>query len=195
MNTLENTTVFTRVKDASSLAGPIPSGSQNIQFGSDAVPIQYPQSLSQFFDPGDATVVSEVLPGSRKQSNSLPVSVPSDDCTPSVPSAISFCPQTVASAMGPFHSVDSRIKLSLHGEEFSCDLQTLGEDPESIIALLQVTHAERGAWLTVAAHYRRLRNPAAAISVLTALLKGVSSFRLIGFTDLNDSLDEATYPR
>jgi hypothetical protein len=46
------------------------------------------------------------------------------------------------------------------------------DDPKGIISLLELSACERDKWVIVAAHYRRSRNPIAAINVLSSMMKG-----------------------
>ncbi|KAF5370807.1 hypothetical protein D9758_001967 [Tetrapyrgos nigripes] len=71
----------------------------------------------------------------------------------------------------PKVTLSTRISLNFSGETFLYDLQHLDADPREIIELLKSSASERGSYTTVAAHYRRVGNPAAAISVVSAMLE------------------------
>lgn len=69
-------------------------------------------------------------------------------------------------------SLDTLLKLSFCGESIIFDLKSLDQDPRPVTELLKVTTSERGSWMIVGAHYRRLGNPSAAIAVIEAMLSG-----------------------
>ena len=52
------------------------------------------------------------------------------------------------------------------------NLEELEDDPKGIISLLELSTCERDKWMIVAAHYRRSGKTAAAINVLTSMMKG-----------------------
>ncbi|KAG6819870.1 hypothetical protein H0H93_007804 [Arthromyces matolae] len=63
-----------------------------------------------------------------------------------------------------------RLSLSFFGEEFSYDLDMLENDPAAIIELLKAIESEKHNWMVVGAHYRRIGNAMAAVSVIEALI-------------------------
>ena len=85
-----------------------------------------------------------------------------------LPSSIQSYPGTVAL---PF-SLDKKIPLSICGQVVTYNLEELEDDPKTIIGLLKLVSSERGNWMIVAAHYRRNKNPAAALAVMTAMVQG-----------------------
>ena len=85
-----------------------------------------------------------------------------------LPSSIQSYPGTVAL---PF-SLDKKIALSICGQVVTYNLDELEDDPRTIIGLLKLVSSERGNWMVVAAHYRRNKNPAAALAVVTAMVQG-----------------------
>ncbi|THV02377.1 hypothetical protein K435DRAFT_963110 [Dendrothele bispora CBS 962.96] len=100
----------------------------------------------------------------------------------SVPVPSTKSPQESASSLvhsssaSPVPTIDPRATLSSHiavsfsGETFTYDLRSLQSDPREIIQLLKSSASERGNWMIIAAHYRRIGNPSAAITVMTELL-------------------------
>ncbi|PBK91542.1 hypothetical protein ARMGADRAFT_1166359 [Armillaria gallica] len=63
------------------------------------------------------------------------------------------------------------ITMSLCDQVFTYNLQCLQPDPREIIELLKLTASDKGNWVLVGAHYRRIGNPLASIAVMTALLE------------------------
>jgi hypothetical protein len=95
--------------------------------------------------------------------------VPASHCIHSVsPSPIQLHPGTVAL---PF-SLNNKVALSICGQIVTYNLDELEDDPRTIIGLLKLISNERGNWMIVAAHYRRNKNPTAALAVMTAMLQG-----------------------
>jgi hypothetical protein len=85
------------------------------------------------------------------------------------------CPVDVASNADQalhYTSLDSQIHVTLCGEHITYDLNTLEPEPQGIITLLKLTMSERGAWMVVAAYYRRKKLISAAIAVMTSMLDG-----------------------
>jgi hypothetical protein len=57
-------------------------------------------------------------------------------------------------------------------QPIAVNLEELEDDPKGIISLLELSTCERDKWMIVAAHYRRSGKTAAAINVLTSMMKG-----------------------
>ena len=64
------------------------------------------------------------------------------------------------------------LTMAICDEPISINLEELEDDPKWIISLLELSTCERDKWIIVAAHYRRAGNAAAAINVLTSMMKG-----------------------
>lgn len=65
---------------------------------------------------------------------------------------------------------DYQVSLVCKGYPFTYDLSALPDDPEGAIALLTITKSDPGAYLLVAAHYRRTGRSRAARAVIRSLL-------------------------
>ena len=64
------------------------------------------------------------------------------------------------------------LTLVICDQPITINLEGLEDDPKGIISLLELSTCERDKWIIAAAHYRRGGNPAAAIKVLTSMMKG-----------------------
>ena len=64
------------------------------------------------------------------------------------------------------------LPMTLCGQPISFNLQTLEDDPRSIIELLIATSSDRDKWMVVGAFYRRIGNIHAALTVVTTMVKG-----------------------
>jgi hypothetical protein len=62
--------------------------------------------------------------------------------------------------------------MTLCDQPISLNLQTLEDDPRSIIELLSATSSDRDKWMIVGALYRRKGNIHAALTVVTTMVKG-----------------------
>ncbi|KII92179.1 hypothetical protein PLICRDRAFT_695614 [Plicaturopsis crispa FD-325 SS-3] len=100
-----------------------------------------------------------------------PLSIASPHSDPQSLPALATVPAEAAPSSFPTLSPSSKILLKLCGEKITYDLEGLDHDPAGIVKLLQATMAPPGAWMTVAAQYRRLQNPRSAVTVTTALVK------------------------
>ncbi|KAK0212787.1 hypothetical protein DFS33DRAFT_65826 [Desarmillaria ectypa] len=73
---------------------------------------------------------------------------------------------------------NTRITMLLCDQVFTYNLQCLEPDPREIIELLKVTASDKGNWVLVGAHYRRIGNPLAAITVITTMLKEMTRIQV-----------------
>ncbi|TFK44826.1 hypothetical protein BDQ12DRAFT_717975 [Crucibulum laeve] len=119
----------------------------------------------------------------RKTTNTLPNSAP--HVPPTAPAALrnalatlDECPQICVTSMDSVppkstaaFTFDTPITMMLCGEALVYDLKYLEPDASGIIELLKVTRSERGAWMVVAASYRRRGNLVEAIRVIEALIE------------------------
>lgn len=64
------------------------------------------------------------------------------------------------------------LNLTICDQLITVNLEGMEDDPKGIISLLELSTCERDKWVIVAAHYRRSRNPIAAINVLSSMMKG-----------------------
>lgn len=64
------------------------------------------------------------------------------------------------------------LTLTICDQPITVNLEGSSDDPKGIISLLELSTCERDKWIIAAAHYRRGRNPVAAIKVLTSMVKG-----------------------
>ena len=69
-------------------------------------------------------------------------------------------------------SRETSISMNLCGQVVTCDLKSLGLNPQVIIELLKVTKSECAAWMIVSAFYRRRGEPRNGISVIKAFIEG-----------------------
>lgn len=97
---------------------------------------------------------------------------PSAQLLASLTTTSSAQPPDASLRIGPQYAMLALLDLNLYGASFSYDLNTLETDPKGIIELLKLTASDRGSWMIVGAHYRRIGNPRAAISVVTSMLEG-----------------------
>ncbi|KAH8108091.1 hypothetical protein BXZ70DRAFT_35680 [Cristinia sonorae] len=70
------------------------------------------------------------------------------------------------------------IVLTCDGSQYICDLESLTEDPRSVIIILTKTAAhplERDKWMIVAAHYRGKGNLDAAVAVVSGMMSVLTS--------------------
>lgn len=67
---------------------------------------------------------------------------------------------------------ETKVIMTLCGEQIIYDLSTLDENPTAIITLLSKTGSERDKWMAVAVHYRRKIMFKSAISVALAMIEG-----------------------
>jgi len=74
--------------------------------------------------------------------------------------------------------IQTHLLMTLRGQPISFDLQTLDEDPRSIIELLGATSSDRDKWMVVGAFYRRKGNVHAALTVLTTMIKVLNDLGL-----------------
>ncbi|KAG8213643.1 hypothetical protein J3R82DRAFT_10333 [Butyriboletus roseoflavus] len=68
-----------------------------------------------------------------------------------------------------------QVNLVHKGYPFTYDLSTLPEDPKGMIALLNLTKSDPGAYLLVGAHYRRTGRSRAARAVIRSLLDNLDN--------------------
>lgn len=64
------------------------------------------------------------------------------------------------------------LTLTICDQPITVNLEGSEDDPNEVISLLELSTCERDKWILVAAHYRRSGNAAAAIKVLTSMMKG-----------------------
>ncbi|EPQ57355.1 hypothetical protein GLOTRDRAFT_137700 [Gloeophyllum trabeum ATCC 11539] len=65
---------------------------------------------------------------------------------------------------------NAHIVLTICGERISLDLDSLGDDPQPVIALLQTAQCGREAWMVAGGHYRMRGRPRAALAVVAAMV-------------------------
>lgn len=75
----------------------------------------------------------------------------------------------IPSGLPPIHTL---LPMTLCDQPISLNLQTLEDDPRSIIELLSATSSDRDKWMIVGAFYRRKGNIHAALTVVTTMVKG-----------------------
>jgi len=68
--------------------------------------------------------------------------------------------------------IQTLLSMSLCGRPINFDLQTLDDDPRSIIELLSASSSDRDKWMIVGAYYRRKGNTHAALTVVTTMVQG-----------------------
>lgn len=73
---------------------------------------------------------------------------------------------------GPSFTLDNGLVMTLCGEQIHYNLESLEENPNSIIDLLKATLSERDKWIIVACHYRRKGNFESAITVMMSMIEG-----------------------
>ncbi|KAI9509738.1 hypothetical protein F5148DRAFT_1282665 [Russula earlei] len=67
--------------------------------------------------------------------------------------------------------IQTHLPMTLRGKSINFDLQTLDDDPRSIIQLLSATLSDRDKWMVVGAVYRRKGNVYAALTVVITMVK------------------------
>ena len=97
--------------------------------------------------------------------------------SPPMQCSISTLRDTAVQSDGPSEGPEadrSNLQLEL-AEHLGVELDLLDKDPTSIIEVLTQTAArasDRAQWMIVGAHYRRMGNPSAALSVVAAMVNG-----------------------
>ena len=76
---------------------------------------------------------------------------------------------TIPRGLPPIQTV---LSMTVCGQPTNFDLQTLDDDPRSIIELLSATSSDRDKWMIVGAFYRRKGNVHAALTVVTTMVQG-----------------------
>jgi len=71
----------------------------------------------------------------------------------------------------PF-TLNTRLVMTLCDELISYDLESLEDDPKTIMDLLRATSSERDKWIVVGCHYRRKGNFKAAMLVVRTMVEG-----------------------
>jgi len=105
-------------------------------------------------------------------SNKYPIAVqgPFSTSSPPVPAVHSNqLDSTIPPGLPPIQTL---LSMSLCGQPINFDLQTLDDDPRSIIELLSATSSDRDKWMIVGAYYRRKGNTHAALTVVTTMVQG-----------------------
>jgi hypothetical protein len=80
-------------------------------------------------------------------------------------------PPRAISPVGPPYNMNSHVLLNKDGVISPFDLAQLDKNPQYIIDLLRSTTSEKGTWMIVCAHYRRMKNYKAAVAVALAMLQ------------------------
>lgn len=80
--------------------------------------------------------------------------------------------QSLAIVSESSFTLNTRLVMTLCDELISYDLESLEDDPKTIIDLLRATSSERDKWIVVGCHYRRKGNFKAAMSVVRTMVEG-----------------------
>ena len=104
-------------------------------------------------------------------SNRYPIAVQGPFATSPPASAVhsNQLDSTIPQGLPPIQTV---LPMTLCGQPTKFDLQTLDDDPRSIIELLSATSSDRDKWMIVGAFYRRKGNVHAALTVVTTMVQG-----------------------
>ncbi|KAJ7251556.1 hypothetical protein B0H12DRAFT_1119582 [Mycena haematopus] len=156
------------IKENDTLSSPVPETGFLLQsLKSSGTPVSQPS------DPRADIVEPSLSHNDAMLAATSPVAV-----SRSFPTHLSSPAPSSSSAANPFPCIEKRILMRLCGENITLDLSSFAGDPSTVIELLKVTLSERGNWLIVGAYYRRTGNPAAAITVVTAMLEALKQFNI-----------------
>ncbi|KAI0305775.1 hypothetical protein B0F90DRAFT_1701065 [Multifurca ochricompacta] len=98
--------------------------------------------------------------------------------TPSLPASASHSRQLDSVILFGLPPLRNLLGISLCGQSITFDLETLDNDPNSIIELLSATSSDRDKWMIVGAFYRRKGNIHAALTVVTTMVKVLTDLGL-----------------
>lgn len=105
-------------------------------------------------------------------SNRYPIAVQGPFSTSSTPVSAAHSNQLDSTILQGLPPIQTLLPMTLRGQPINFDLQTLDDDPRSIIELLSATSSDRDKWMIVGAFYRRTGNIHAALTVVTTMVQG-----------------------
>lgn len=105
-------------------------------------------------------------------SNRCPISVQGPFSTSSTPVSAVHSNQLDTTILPGLPPIQTCLSMTLRGQPINFDLQTLDDDPRSIIEMLCATSSDRDKWMIVGAFYRRRGNIHAALTVVTTMVQG-----------------------
>ncbi|KAG5722649.1 hypothetical protein E4T56_gene14474 [Termitomyces sp. T112] len=133
-----------------------------------------PNQLSKDSNDSSCTLLPAFYDNGKQLASNAAASSTVSLLIPSVPSASNRHSRPTSVPASPISASLSSsshvICFSFCGEDFTYDLNSLEQDPKPVVELLKATESERGNWMMVGAHYRRIGNTRAAISVIETLI-------------------------
>ncbi|KAI0093198.1 hypothetical protein BDY19DRAFT_922601 [Irpex rosettiformis] len=149
---------------------------------------QFVNNKSSLFSPTQVSLsTTSTSPSDAKDLAPNAKTEPIPECIPllPLPSNTSSLQSTATAHSPPSNrlseteaGVAPSLVLCYRGEQFTCELDALTQDPENVIFLLQQTSTssmDRDKWMIVAAYYRRKQNVFAAAAVVSAMLDAMKS--------------------